>query len=1241
MNKGKKFCSLILITVFVIQMTLYSVVSAANVYIQPPPKNLKVNSVEYDRQIGEHLAELQWDHPDPVPPETRDSDINENGPIVEEGFYAYTSVDNSAFNLYPSNIAWSQNSIKINRNGTQLFESGTIYYARMTAYHKHSKDGVQVIHESVVPSNTVIFMTDLSLQVKALGPDALEIKWDDVRYNGRRIDYDIYISESKDFTQAFSLSVRQENISNQGPVIPIPAERKLSFVARGSEYGIRPGTIYYVKIKPIINDSRVVYNPQSVTVVGYTQIIATMTRISDEWWKIDWNPVTNASLQSGEKIIYKVKRGDMSQWNSPVLVTLGETTETKYFVSTAGGQYFFLIVAEVKDQFGNPIPDGIQSSRLIPVEGEVPAKPPVPELKSEIRKPIDDPNGEIIYKDNIPPWLTSTQATVAWSVPRHANGAVDTGVVYDIWLLTDPDDITNPNAQKLLTSFTVPSTNYIKIGDDIVAYSHTFTNLTPNYTYYFKIVAKKFYTVDEEGILVPKYFESDPAVKVIITPPGGPIDQPVAPAKPPFKVRLTPDGKQDVNQTNAWFQWKNKWREVWDPETYRWIYVEDDFDITNRVFRDIQYDSGVTFRIGYTPYQDGMDFNNIKNLPTQITGLPNNAQSVLQEYNLQGLTSNTTYVVWLRAYRQTGDLLSEPSDPIIVVTSPDSDDIVVKPAVPRFTYSSAGDTYVDLQWNYIIGYTYYIKYSTSGDINSAKDMVTVTPTDILRTAVYRINGLKENTVYYFWIQADSTGRKIEDGLSLWSDSHIVKTLPFIPPDIPRGFGVKNTPDAITKNSVAFEWTQVDKLEYILELSANIDFKNPKEYKAGISSEYNATGLRSNFRYYARLYAYDPVKKLRSAPTQSITVRTLRSDDDYDSDEDIEDVVTGPFVDSSYSDGVWILSITGVNAHRFIEKVLNDKVLDYKFDLASAPADVKKRVVIISNKVFRALSQVREYIILEMGYSRYVIRPYVLDTEQTVRLLNKVNDFNFEFTITDEGYAGYKTEGGLAYKSKACNVSVSALSGTENVPIKHFNKPLKVSFTYTEENLSDDKKAGCYFYNKDAQLWARQKTVFDYDVPVSRGSASADLGKPGKAVLMAAGDNSYRFSDLYNNRYKDAIVALDSRYNLKSVKDSKFRAYTYITREEAVKLIMDILGVDYGDDYAVAAAKAGFIKANVITRMDENCPRKEVMYMIDRLYELITYSKAEERIFTPEDDRYMERGEVMVELYNMLKGIGEL
>jgi hypothetical protein len=51
--------------------------------------------------------------------------------------------------------------------------------------------------------------------------------------------------------------------------------------------------------------------------------------------------------------------------------------------------------------------------------------------------------------------------------------------------------------------------------------------------------------------------------------------------------------------------------------------------------------------------------------------------------------------------------------------------------------------------------------------------------------------------------------------------------------------------------------------------------------------------------------------------------------------------------------------------------------------------------------------------------------------------------------------------------------------------------------------------------------------------------------------------------------------------------------------------------------------------------------KEVLLMTDRLYRLMTGSRSPERSFAAEDEKPVTRGDLMVELYDMLVEIGDI
>lgn len=1270
--KRYKLYSIILVAAFSFQMFLPLSTFAAGQDHQTPPTNLDspVSGITYDPTVGNYYAKLNWTPSTVGPSNVPDASASSvmPGTITDMGYYIFTKNTKDlagAFRQYPLNLSYNdpasgnpRTTFQLDKNGSEDLKSGTIYAAKMQAYHTHTytsptNTNTITTHTSV-DSNTTYFMTDIALEVKPAGSDSLEIIWDDVWYGSNRISYEVHISESKDFVKDTTLTVTSANITATGPVIPTSGG-KLSYKVKGSF--LKDSTVYYVKIKPVISDTKVRHNVESATVVGYTNIVTSMAKISDGWWKIVWNPVTESSLQSGSKVTYTIKRGLISAGGSAVFEDVAQTTDTKYYININDNSYFYMIVADIKDSFGNRILDqygyGIKSDKLYGVEAGVPTTPTVPDLKTILYLNPADITSTLLYNDSISPWLQSKEATIAWTPPTLADGiTTDTDISYDIYLLTDPSKIDDSTVKPYAAN--VKTFTEIKDGNSkILAYTYKFSNLTPNTAYYLKLIAKKTYTLNVDGVLTVQDFLSSPALKVIITPPNGSIDQPVAPTTPPVKIKHVVDdagadildangnATLDVGKNNVWVEWANAWGLNSDKTVVDLSVQDATYD------KLVSYNINTTFNIGYVQYSDTLDYQTLKTLPMQVQGIPNTTTGSAYRllYNLTNLSPNTTYVIWMKAYNPNVGLYSEASDPVVVVTKPDIVEPVEKPIVPTFTYSKAGDTSVDLQWDYKTDYTYYIKYSTSDNINSAQNTVTVKPADLLNSQTYTVKGLSQNTVYYFWIQADSTGKKIADGLSLWSDGYPVKTLPYNPPETPKGFGVKNTSTAIGKNNITYEWIQQTGLNYTLELASDINYKNATKYSAGAASEYNVTGLLSNHRYYARLYAIDPVKgNLESLPTESVTTRTLRSDDDYDADVDTENVITGVFVvDDGTIDGVETKSITGVNADRFAEKVQTDKVLDYTVDFTDTTSNNK--LLKVSNKVLSSLSDLKENLILDVGFCKFTIRPNLLSPDQEKQLKSKLGDHNLEIAIKTEDLTSSSdpemSKKGLTYRTESAAISINAVNGGNSIPVNQFNKPLKVSFKYTAPDFYVENKTVGFYYDDATKDWIEKPTTAKYTKSLETGYIFYDLNYPKKAAVLVKGNSSVMYEDISGMERYTQIAAIAFKYNLKSVDSTRFRPNDNTTIGEAAKIVMDILDYNYDENYGSSALKARLISTSDSSNLDGNCTRKTALQMIDRLYEIKTGTKAEAREFTQDDNQPITRGDFAGELYIMLNKLGEV
>ena len=128
------------------------------------------------------------------------------------------------------------------------------------------------------------------------------------------------------------------------------------------------------------------------------------------------------------------------------------------------------------------------------------------------------------YEESLEPH----SATVMWRVPLIGDGQIDEDVVYDIWLIQDPDQIDNPPQEALIASnMKIGSNNYILYDNNLLGYSYRVSNLMANSTYYFKIVAKRQFLEYVDDILQSVTYSSDPAIKVIVTPRKVPLTSPM------------------------------------------------------------------------------------------------------------------------------------------------------------------------------------------------------------------------------------------------------------------------------------------------------------------------------------------------------------------------------------------------------------------------------------------------------------------------------------------------------------------------------------------------------------------------------------------------------------------------------------------------------------------------------------------------------------------------------------------
>lgn len=1131
-----------------------------------------------------------------------------------------------------------------NKIRLKALNSGTVYYAYSRAYYSYTKDTASYTSSESNQSNSVKFLTDIAINAYSFGPNQIKIEWDDVWNSGKRMDYKLYISESRTFSGSPPIYIGAEQIGQNGPVTVNEASGKLEYIHTVRD----PGRVYYIKVAPDTAETELKRSAESPVVTVSSYILARTTKMSvteaGAIWELKWSPVVTGIADSSIKVSYQIYRG--SGTGGGIEQYMASIDDTTFFLALQPGEedYYYVVKAAITRN-GQDVYPGIriQSQKIYVKESEVPSTPPTPEIVPEFSNAgvtIISYAGE----------LRADSATVLWKAPLKGDGEADAEVKYDIWLINDPNMLDDPPLNTLIaSSIKMNSSNFVMSGTKLLGYKYKISDLVPNSTYYFKIVAKKDYVEFVDDKLGSVTLRSDVAMKIIITPTLGEINQPVVPGRPPLALKKDSGGKDMVTSTSAVITLMNKWYEqyvVFEGGKSAWIYRTPEQiretgmsmdpaipDLAERIesgdadplkFRKVEYDNGVTIDVGCVEYVPDMDYGNIEQLAAnKVTGFPvapNDPDEVVngegaikdgKKHNIDiainDIKPNTTYIIWVRAARRSVELISGASDPIVVTTIPDLPITIEKPTVPVFNYNFAADTYIDLGWNVNSRYVYYLEYGTSENRSNASGRVAITPDELEFTSYYRVKDLKPDTVYFFWIQAEATNASGDKRRSDFSDSYIVKTQRDIPPATPQGFGIKGTPGAITKNGITYEWIYEEGMEYILEISEGIDYKTSGKYGIKNASEYTVENLRSNFRYYARLYAYDPQKKLASEPTQSVTVRTLPSSDDYDSSQDAEEVVKGEFIerDTISVNGVWTVRITGINADRFIQHAQTDKALDYCIDLKIMPAGTKKISVKISQKVFKALGMSGENLILKTQRNMLIIRPGVLaDSNGVYGSISGEAVFVFGIVL-DSNTTGSDIKN-LTFRTPVSELEIGISDGIVK-PIRKLEKPLKVVYEYTSANWYKQDVTYGYVLPYGASEWSRAETYGGFDPDTGLGTLSFETFVPGRVAAADLGKDF--FDDISGSYAKKSISNVASVHKLKSITGRRFEPEKTLTVGDGAKFMLDILDASYGSDFVALAVKAGILQSSDSNNAAAACTREKMISMAIRVYELKTSQKA--------------------------------
>lgn len=1197
-----------------------------------PPQSIVVDDIGYENEGGQNwFVRFRWGAPVYPPEATGD----------KTQIFFFNRVIRGSGNLESDVLEFTLNFTDTNLSTTGYgieLDNGTIYqfYGR-SHYTYGDLDQYEFLSGK---SNTVKFLTNLEFGAELIsGTNEIKIVWDDVWDTNGRIDYRILISDTSGFTQPPSIpDIIGTEIGKEGSRVTA-ANGKLEYIYTNA----LPGREYSIKIIPLVDaDVSVIPEDELPVIKVKTEIILKAKKMGETSdnirWMLFWDPIIKGAIGDSTftKVEYKLYRYDQTG-KETFFALITDKDRYEMNISPADVEkYKYKIEAVAYKPDGSSVP--FYSATRVALIEQIPENPAAPEFVSGF--PTADPAP--VYFDEL---LTSNSATLLWIAPYTGNGKVDTDIYYDLYLVENTEDIKNlPVTKKIGTNLSMTQNNEIRDKDTgkLIGYRYSLNNLRPNAIYYCVMIAKKNYLTESSGgFMLSMPYLSDPAIKVIITRPDIDTDKPLAPPSPPF--RLAPGNS--IGKTEIKLQMEKSWIELYHPELKKWLYVIRENDpeagsensiyngynsftyeeyLENSALPDgdeakkpertveygagfevlihcVEYDKAIEIvksikkrdHIVYSDLSQGYLLSLERNInPVAVPDLQPDKSQVFP-LNVAGLDPNTTYLFWITVKNNTGTMESEPSDPLLITTQPDLPPHTVIPVVPTDLKGIPSDTFVDLIWSYKTGYSYNIAYSLE-DNTDKSNSVTVSSSELKYQPWYRIGGLKADTVYYFWIRAiapSETGGSTE---SEWSNSIVIKTEPYSPPPKPRGFGIKDIPDSITETSIFYEWIPDETVTFILEVSETSDFKEIMEFDVD-GYEYQVTGLKSNYRYFARLFSYDSDTGLRSEPSSIVMVVTRKGRGEYDADVPLEDIPVGEMVviDPLAENGIWHARITGVNAHRLSEKIRTLGKGTFSIDMTNPPPDTKIIRLELDGEVLETLAGVKESLVLKTSGFEVYILPGSFLQDSYFRLKQQLGSISVRVDVRTP-VSELQPEISRQYVLPVTETKVYAGLNESFLPLGEFARPVRVLIPLISSVDIDRIKVR--YFDSSKGNWGD----IESKLMPTESKITAYLKSSGSVAVTTPASN--RHWNISNKEVKIILQSILNLYEMPSLPVNSFNANEELTVNESLCNILDIIPYDYRkEDVLEKAIRAGILLPDESIKRDMPMRRDEAIYAVMMVY----------------------------------------
>lgn len=1216
----RRIVSVILIVVMMASITA-NLVFADPVVLQPPQRN-RVTDIGYydDAYVSHWYAQINWD-PVHFPPEAEERYITFGLNEIEYG------TGRKLVDVIQVPLPGNSTGYEVTDFIPEGIKHGTIYEAHARAYYKTTTaDGQYTVTSQ--KSNHVKFLTNLHVSLELIpGTNYIKIKWDDVWDTSGRINYRILISDTKGFTQPPPIPdiIASEIGTEDSPVTVNREERKLEYIYTSA----LPGREYSIKVVPLPNSDVACADVNEIRPVTIkTDILLKAQRVGytaegDVIWRLFWNPIVKG--ETFTRVDYELYRYVNDELQGTLFRLIPEEDSYEFIVKKDDpNTYSFKIDAKAYP-IGQETPVEFRSNNRVMLKEQIPQQPEAPEIVDAF--PQADP--EPLHYDD---FLTSNSASVFWRVPYTGEGKVDYDVTYDIYLVEDIRDVANPpNNYKIASDLTISEANHIrdKLTGEVIGYRYNLMGLKSNSTYYFVIYAKKSFLVEspDTGFMITKPYISKQAVKVIITKPDTGTDRPIAPSVPPFGLA---SGDESITFDEAQLVLKKKWHALYNKDRNRWEYVTYEEYIDNELLRNDDPDKKLSTVVNYLPgwrvvphvvrYNDAInairmrgnrdgDYITYSDLmqpdikafeipqdPVLVPNIHEDAEDQSFTFKVDGLTHNTTYIVWVTIENQNGNS-SDPSDPLVITTPPDIPEIPVTPTVPTDLRGIAGDTFVDLFWTFYLDMDYEIRGGLVDDLSAATITREVSYDEIRRNTFVRIENLEPDTVYYFWIRAISRGSGGQVIESEFSNPLIIKTEPYTPPAPPTGFGIKL--NGITESSITYVWNTLPGLTYYLEFADNSEFEDALLFEVA-GGEYTVTGLVANRGYYARLYAYDNTTQLRSLPTKTILVYTNKSRSEYDGSFDLTEKLTGTglIIPAELENGVWVITSLGDHAHLLSERIRGVYGPVVKLDLSEPPERTSQIRLDMGSIVYDTLAELKKELYVVLPWGQFTVRPGTFHTDRYFKQKGQDNNLSISIKTTSPA-TRYSPSKNMDIKTPVTDINVSYLR--TNYTVDELAYPIRVELPISNLSSYIRDQIKAYSFNP-TMGWYALTSITDY----LSSQIIGELDRPGPIVAAEYGVAPQAGTPSY---IRQSMENIQKVYKLSSLEGIDFRPERPITKKAILKLILDVVPTQYTEsDMNIKAYRAG-LTDSLHEASDTQARRDWAVKMLVSLYKFKTYENA--------------------------------